>query len=68
MAFILLFLFSSQVINLPHYVEVLAILHTQWLSCACLFATPWTVACSVHGVVQARILGPVAISSSRGSS
>ena len=34
------------------------------------FATPWTVACrsSVHGILQARILEWVAISSSRGSS
>ena len=37
------------------------------------FSTPWTVACqaplsSVHGILQARILGWVAISSSRGSS
>ena len=29
------------------------------------FATPWTVASSVHGILQARILDWVAISPSR---
>ena len=33
-----------------------------------LFATPWTVGSSVHGILQARILEWVAISFSRGSS
>ena len=40
-------------------------------SCVWLFATPWTVSLSgssVHGILQARILEWVAISSSRGSS
>ena len=35
---------------------------------AWLFAIPWTVGSSVHGIVQARVLRWVAISSSRGSS
>ena len=41
------------------------------LSCVCLFATPWTVACQapfVHGIFYAGILERVAISYSRGSS
>ena len=41
------------------------------LSCVRLFATPWTVALpdsSVHGILQARMLEWLAISSSRGSS
>ena len=42
----------------------------QLLSCARLFATPWTVTHhpSVHGTLQARILEWVAISTSWGSS
>ena len=42
----------------------------QTLSHVQLFATPWTVAhqSSVHGILSARILERVAISSSRGSS
>ena len=42
----------------------------QWLSPVRLFVTPWTVASgsSVHGILQARILEWVAMSSSRGSS
>ena len=43
----------------------------QSLSCVRLFGTPWTVAgrgSSVDGILQARILGWVAISSSRGLS
>ena len=38
------------------------------LSCIQLFLTLWTIASSVHGIFQARILEWVAISSSRGSS
>ena len=34
-------------------------------SCVQLFETPWTVACSVHGILQARILEWVAIPFSR---
>ena len=43
----------------------------QLLSCISLCATPWTVAppgCSVHGILQARIMEWVAMPSSRGSS
>ena len=44
-------------------------LFVRVLSHVPLFATPWTVACSsVHGILSARILKWVAISSSRGSS
>ena len=35
----------------------------RWLSCAQLFATPWTY--TVHGILQARILEWVAIPFSR---
>ena len=40
------------------------------LSCVQLFSTPWTVAhqTPLHGILQARILDWVAISSSKGSS
>ena len=43
----------------------------QLLSCIWLCATPWSVAppgCSVHGILQARIMELVAMPSSRGSS
>ena len=49
------------------YIILLHIYESEkgWLlSCVWLFATP----CSVHGILQARILERVAISSSRGSS
>ena len=42
--------------------------HTQSLSCAAVFCNPMEPASSVRGIIQARILGWVAISSSRGSS
>ena len=41
-------------------------MHAQSFSCVWLFATP--LGSSVHGISQARILGRVAISSSKGSS
>ena len=42
---------------------------TQSLSCVLFFVTPWTVVCSsVHGILQARTLEWIDISSSRGSS
>ena len=42
--------------------------HTQSLSCVGLFCNPMEPASSVHGIIEARILGWVAICSSRGSS
>ena len=44
---------------------------SEWvksLSRVWLFATPWTVASSVHGIFQAIVLEWIAISFSRGSS
>ena len=35
------------------------------LSCVWLFATPWTVASTIHGILHARILEWVAISFSK---
>ena len=41
--------------------------YAESLSYVRLFATPWTVGSSVHGIFQARVLELVAISSFRGS-
>ena len=38
----------------------------KWLSCVWLFATPWD--CTVHGILQARILESVACPFARGAS
>ena len=60
--------FKLSIIPIHFYVPVCALSHFTRVR---LRATPWTVAppgSSVHGLLQARILGWVAISSSRGSS
>ena len=53
----------------PHYLDLHACMLSLF-SRVQLFATPWAVACQapfVHGILQARILECVAITSSRGS-
>ena len=74
-------LFHPEKILTPHNVETVALglwIATKWVMNACtlsharLFATSWTIAyppgSSLHGILQERILGWVAISFSRGSS
>ena len=75
------FLKDILISEMLRYRECLRVKDTAWCECVhvcvCelfssipLFATPWTVACqaSVQGILQARILGWVAMPSSRGSS
>ena len=78
------FLKWKEVINIPPFNDIKLLpgrisSHTCWLpeyllsrfSCVQLFATPWTAVhqgSSVHGILQARILEWVVMSSSRGSS
>jgi len=67
-------LFPRDHIQLPSYRSVawsLGVWVLGRFSCVQLFATPWTVAhqaSSVHGILQARTQGRVAMFSSRGSS
>ena len=78
------FLKWKEVIDIPPFNDIKLLpgrisSHTCWLheyllsrfSRVCLFATPWTAVhqgSSVHGILQARILEWVVMSSSRGSS
>ena len=60
----------SWALALYHAGDMHACVLAKSLSCARLFATPWTCSppgFSVHGILQARVLEWVAISSFRGS-
>ena len=61
-------LFHSFIFSFNRYLN--EVTHRHVLSCVQLFETPWTVACPapVHGIFQAGLLEPVAISYSRVSS
>ena len=59
---------ARDVVTLDRMVRVCVCVLSHF-SCILLFATLWTIASSsVHGILQARILEWVAVSSSRGSS
>ena len=67
--------YVKQFLLFKKYKQSIMYIFAQWLSCAQLFATPWTVSMdyslpgsSMHGIFLARILEWVAISYSRGCS